>query len=490
VVARHGSAVQRARERAVAGSFEPMYHEVFQFTATLPGDGRVRLSVMEAGLLPWLDSEIGSTEFDVEDRWFSERWQEQELKPRERRVHARALSLGPRLPPPHPARAAPGRLPPPRSTNDARTPGPILPTLRTPAPSAALSLLSLSRSALPSPPAACPHQSLWREGASVVQGALELWVEVLPLSDALHSPAESIALPAPESFEMRVLLFETRFLRKRGVVGSTDAYMRVALRGHDGAVQLQETDVHWSVVDGAAAFNWRFIFRLTLPLASRRRLDGIYLDVQAWDRSLMGDDELLSGGVVPVSKLCRDAWLSRDWLKSTDSSISIEHGSQRRRRFWVPLVSRGGASEVDTKPAGDVAMSVELMPREVAGKVVAGHGRDPPNRNPVLPEPQRERRRAFTDRITRVIRQEIQVAMRESAQRVFENEIARRRRQITPARLRLLICIGLAVVSIFVGIILLQLLANVLVTTFAFQTGDGVAASDPLESAVADTGGP
>ncbi|KAJ1629714.1 hypothetical protein T492DRAFT_872946 [Pavlovales sp. CCMP2436] len=63
-----GGDTRLARAKTIDGSFEPLYHQFFEFETQLPGDGRVRLSVIERFAAPWLDEEIGYTEIDVEDR--------------------------------------------------------------------------------------------------------------------------------------------------------------------------------------------------------------------------------------------------------------------------------------------------------------------------------------------------------------------------------------------------------------------------------------
>lgn len=310
---------------------------------------------------------------------------------------------------------------------------------------------------------------LYRQGSPFPQGALELFVDVLRAAEETRLSFAKIPLPAPEDFELRLVVFETRTLRRGNVVRATDAYFRVALRGHDGAEQLQESDVHYGVLDGNARFNWRFKYSLRLPLGSRRSLDGIYLDLQVWDHALTGEGEMIAGSRVNLSKLARDAWLGRDWLKERESSVKYEKVGQR---LWLGLVSGGGAANVSATPAGDVAISIQLMPAEVAAKRPAGFGRDQPNRNPVLPEPARSKSRAVTERLSAIVREEVAEAMRDGAREAMLQEIERRKRQLTPEQLhgaqRYFQCGAASAVLCLLALFLLQLMANLLVAAYAF----------------------
>lgn len=62
----------------------PKFNKVFEFPATLPGDGLLRIKVMDHDPLK-RDDLIGETTIDIEDRWFSKRWRKLEEVPIETR---------------------------------------------------------------------------------------------------------------------------------------------------------------------------------------------------------------------------------------------------------------------------------------------------------------------------------------------------------------------------------------------------------------------
>jgi hypothetical protein len=306
---------------------------------------------------------------------------------------------------------------------------------------------------------------LHRETAQAAQGALEMWVDVLTLDEARLLPFKEIALAPPEDFELRLIVYETRRLRKLGTIRSMDAYFKIRLDGHGGPLQMHESDVHWGVVDGCAVFNWRFLFRLTLPLSAGRSaaMHGVHLDVQVWDHALIGAGEIIAAARVDLSKLCARAWREREELKAHDRTLPLEVRGEPR--FWLALgaATAEGATDALNPVVGEMAVSLELMPIEVAKKRPAGSGRDPPNRNPVLPEPQRARTKAFSDRFTSIMRDEFRTSMAESAKQAIQGEISNQQRQLTPERLWLVRCSVGVSVCLFLSVIAFQLAANVIV---------------------------
>jgi len=221
------------------------------------------------------------------------------------------------------------------------------------------------------------------------------------------------------------------------------------------------------VYDGAATFNWRYIFKLKLPLASQRSTDSLYLDLQAWDHALIGEGELIAGARVSIARLCADVWRDRRYLADAEQPLVEVHNGQKR--FWLPLYSGGGAAEVEARVSGDVCVSLEAMPRSVAQTRPAGHGRDPPNRNPVLPEPHRNQTQALTARFASVVREEVRAALVEGSKAVIESEIRRHMRQLTPERTLLLKVVTVLSVVVCGIVILFQLVANGVILSLAFD---------------------
>lgn len=309
---------------------------------------------------------------------------------------------------------------------------------------------------------------LYRETSSAAQGSLDLWVEVLSWQEWKATPYKEIALAPPEEFELRLIIFETKRLRKSGTIRAMDPYFRCRLVGHGGPMQSQETDVHWGVIDGMGLFNWRFIFKLTLPLSSRRSLQGLHIDMQVWDHALIGEGEVIATARIDVSRLCKNAWLEREDLKQHDRTLPLEPKGVGSQRFWVDMAS--SANEERATSAGEVAISLEAMPAEVAKKRPAGQGRDPPNRYPVLPEPRRSRTNSgFSERFTSIMRDEMRISMADSVKAVIDSEIQRQQRQLTPERLRLAQCGAGCAACVFISVILFQVVANVIICIVVAQ---------------------
>jgi len=174
----------------------------------------------------------------------------------------------------------------------------------------------------------------------------------------------------------------------------------------------QQTDTHWRAMGAHAEWNWRMTFPLTLPSKWVR------LSLQAWDHNVVKYDMALATVTLDLAKLCLDAQHKEErdmptsfqaerhgpipavnqdlFTKALDgcearvtSCLSQAfHPNQmdpnvETNKFWLPLRFIEDQHGAD----GGLQVSIELIPRQLAGMQPAGLGRSDPNMNPTLPEP-------------------------------------------------------------------------------------------------------
>uniref|UniRef100_A0AC35UI59 C2 domain-containing protein n=1 Tax=Rhabditophanes sp. KR3021 TaxID=114890 RepID=A0AC35UI59_9BILA len=91
-------------------------------------------------------------------------------------------------------------------------------------------------------------------------GKVEIFVDIFPKTFGSIPPQINISKRIPDKFQLRISVFETRYvINPKKVAGkdSCDMYVKCLLNGADKAVS---TDVHYNCSDGRGSFMWRFVF--------------------------------------------------------------------------------------------------------------------------------------------------------------------------------------------------------------------------------------
>lgn len=114
-------------------------------------------------------------------------------------------------------------------------------------------------------------RTLRAPNSELSQGQLELWVDIIPKSTIHSFPLVLTRPPISTEFELRVAVWETKYAPLL-LRGKSDLFVKGTFVGHGGPAQVQETDVHFAVKDGKGLFNWRLVFRMTLPAAKDAQL--------------------------------------------------------------------------------------------------------------------------------------------------------------------------------------------------------------------------
>jgi hypothetical protein len=278
------------------------------------------------------------------------------------------------------------------------------------------------------------------------RGRMECLVEILPAAVAKALPHLPVALPPPEQFVMRVIVWGTKAIPLADsltdkLTHASDLFVRAVLTGlppnATGAPgsrvsrTTEETDTHWRVRHGEGSFNWRMVFPVELPMKEAR------LTLSVWDNDIITPNDHLCEACINVESLLARALTRFRASGGVAGSGGVEHfpdpgtgkspkplglpgtnaheapvstprgalayarrlGSHAYARTrslvsekgkgngdWIPLNAiKNGKS----RPAGAVSISIAIMHASVAERTPAGPGRNAPNLNPVLPPPTR-----------------------------------------------------------------------------------------------------
>ena len=246
-------------------------------------------------------------------------------------------------------------------------------------------------------------RALTAPGATGNQGNLEVWVEMFEAGDEAPKPSPITSPPIVEC-ELRVIVFKARNVVNKDMGGQNDLFFKVGLVGVDHKQtrfgSTQTTDTHYFATDGKGSFNYRLLYRFTIPVTKAK------LRLAAYDRDVIGANDNIGEAVVPLTGLCRDlmraidvspegelgenayAEISKKDQPETNSGFGGKFGSFMDGEtvgLWVPLYHPSKNEQMQ----GEVEIMVQLMPLRKAEQKPAGKGREQPNRDPVLEPPVR-----------------------------------------------------------------------------------------------------
>ena len=230
--------------------------------------------------------------------------------------------------------------------------------------------------------------TLKRGGAA--QGRLELFVDILSAADS-GAPPLNIAPPPPESVELRLCIHQARYMEnKKVILAQNDLFFRALLQGTDrmGRPVLidKATDIHWFSSGGGGSFNYRLVYRFELPLANPK------VKLSAWNKDLVGTtDDTIGEVTLPLSEMCgrlvREMKVARGRGEKNPQIELLEPqpDAMNGGKKWVSLFHP--SSKKSRK--GEVEIQYALLTARKADSRPVGEGQDEPNRDPVLPKPDR-----------------------------------------------------------------------------------------------------
>ena len=185
------------------------------------------------------------------------------------------------------------------------------------------------------------------------QGQLNLWVDIIPSAKAKLVQKDNIALPPQEEWEMRVIIYKTRGIVPDENESMADMFVKAKLSLSD---EWQSTDIHWRVQNGIGSFNWRMIFPIKLPNPPPFEGWG-RLQLQVWDRDIIGNGDLLGNAIIPLADKLNDA------ASHYDSSQLFGKHPSSSKLAQVSQAGRGAKSKSKTG-AKRASEKTKLLPKQ------------------------------------------------------------------------------------------------------------------------------
>ncbi|KAI6228647.1 hypothetical protein M3Y99_01205300 [Aphelenchoides fujianensis] len=315
----------KGHKEYVPDSKEPMFGQCIEMDVTIPQEKDLTVSVMDRRLVI-ADDEIGSTVIDLENRLLTKHRATVGL-PRQYNVIG-PLPWRDQLNPLQTLRrfCSKMKFPPPRIVRNAQTGDVGIELVGVPfwlseaeakstynkhfvgRPLQRLALHCLRQVGLV--PEHVETRALYNSVNPEAEcGVLEMWVDVFPKCIAERiPPAIDITPRQPQPYQLRIAVFGLRnvILQKKSMGRpAADLYVRVYLNGMQKA---ERTDIHYRCLEGAASFNWRFVFDVDYDVFERKiraarkkrlfrkratELVDPVLVVEIWDNNKFGRDQYI-----------------------------------------------------------------------------------------------------------------------------------------------------------------------------------------------------
>lgn len=244
----------------------------------------------------------------------------------------------------------------------------------------------------------------------IVQGNLEMWVDLFDLSLGEVPPPVDITKTLPQRYELRMIVWNTSkvpLVDNSFLVGKrhTDILVKAWLYDHK---TVQSTDVHFTSTNGEGNFNWRFIFPLDYftqegKMAvyekgvfniekSERRVPPL-LHIQVWDNDRLSPNDFIGNIILQLNKMPQGASSKKNCkINNQASGKTVDLFRVKHLKGWWAFTKVKESSK-SAKPVlgGLLEAEFDLVTADEALMAPVGLGREEPA---ALPPPDRPEIRA------------------------------------------------------------------------------------------------
>ncbi|CAK4632712.1 unnamed protein product [Aphanomyces euteiches] len=330
------------RKNYIDDVVDPDFYKMFEFNTHFPGASTLFIDAYDHDLIGG-DDLIGSTTIDLEDRFFDKNWQ----------------AIGEEY-----------------HTSERWGPKPV------------------------------EQRPLHIKTSKAQMGQLKMWIDILSPKDAAVYPPVDIALPPPQEYELRVVIWKTKEVPSFDeLTDMNDLFVRCQLDGGE----YQDTDIHWRAKKGKASFNWRMKFPVRLG-HKQHNSKYPYFKIQMWDKDIFSSNDCIAEGLLDMSphfkqvcKLKAPFQVFKDkkpkkkvketpkQAENNDAIRSIKEATglwdtDPTDSTWVKMEGKNPQTN-QKEPRGEICISMEIVPIEKAKVSPLGFGRSDPNNSPFLPPP-------------------------------------------------------------------------------------------------------
>lgn len=185
-------------------------------------------------------------------------------------------------------------------------------------------------------------------GKGQAQGMAEMWVEVLTAEDATKVPIAKMLQIKKSTFEIRLVIWETRFVPL--VDGSdVDIWVKVVYdpTGRPEDIIEKRTDVHNNSKTGYGEFNWRMKFPLEMPCEFPR------LTFYIHDAGALVD-EAIGQSTLNLKRTC-EKLEKEDFIQTPKVFLVFQHPNKPDEEKGICKIELSIVSEDEAKgsPVGD-----------------------------------------------------------------------------------------------------------------------------------------